>query len=222
MISITVGPNWDKRTFNMSLPTYPSINSSTIKKLFLRTYDLQENKNIGVLVSGGMDSAIMYYLLTKLNIENNNLFNITPYTILKKEGSKKYALPIINYVQKKFDLQTTGLNVVGDNTLPERIQVDSGIKDVFNKGNDFVYVGIISAREEHRINWRKCVFVEEVRKKYPLLNLEKSHVVDLYIKYNLLDLLKLTYSCANDELNACGSCNGCNERQWGLNQMGLK
>lgn len=217
-----VGPRWDQRTFNMSLPTYAKLNSAAVKKLYLKTHGLHENNNIGVLVSGGLDSAILYYLLTKLNIENNNIFNIVPYTILRREGSRKYALPIINYVQKKFNLPITDLNVVGDNTLPEIRQVDSGINDVFDKGSDFIYVGIISARDEHRINWPKYKFAETTRKKYPLLNLEKSHVVDLYIQYNLLDLLEMTYSCAVDELNACGSCNGCNERNWGLKEMGLK
>lgn len=220
--STVVGPSYDRRIFNMSLPVYPVIKTDTIKKLFLRIHGLQENKNIGVLVSGGIDSAITYYLLTKLNIENNNIFNITPYTILRKEGSKKYALPIINYVQKKFNLPITDLNVVGDNTLPEIQQVDSGVNDIFNKGADFVYLGIISARDEHRVNWSKFKFAETVRKKYPLLNLEKSHVIDLYIQHNLLDLLEMTYSCAIDEINACNSCNGCNERNWGLKEMGLK
>lgn len=221
-ISITCGPEWDRREFAMSLPVYPTFNSTTLKKIYLNTHGLQENRNIGILVSGGIDSALLYFLLTKLNIENNNFFNITPYTILRKEGSKNYALPVINYIQKKFSLPITELNVVGDNTLPEIKQVDSGLKDIFDKGTDFVYIGIISVRDEHRLNTPKFYFPQTIKKIYPLLNLEKSHVIDLYIQYNLLDLLEMTYSCAIDEINACGSCNGCNERIWGLSQMELE
>lgn len=222
IIKHTLGPAHDKRLFEMSLPIYPKFQNEYLKRLYLKSHNLSDKRNIGVLVSGGLDSAITYFLLTILNLENNNIFNITPYTVLKNEGSKNYALPIINYIQNKFNLTITDLNTVGDNNLSGVQKVDSAISEIFRLGSDFIYLGLISERDEHRINWPKYKFNETVRKKYPLAKLEKSHVIDLYIQYDALDLLKMTHSCVVNEINACGSCNGCNERNWGLKEMGLK
>lgn len=221
MLELPCGPDHDRRLFKLSFPApIPKIGTH-LTKLYLKNKNLIEHKRIGILVSGGIDSAILYYLLTKLNVENNNQFIITPYTILRKEGSKTYALPIINYVQNKFNLPITSLNVVGDNTLPEIQQVESGVKDMFKNGEEYAYLGIIDSREEHSVNWLRWKPVETFNRRYPLLNLQKSHVIDLYKQYNLLDFLELTYSCALNEINACGNCNGCNERKWGLQQVGL-
>ena len=53
---------------------------------------------------------------------------------------------------------------------------------------------------------------------YPLKNLTKRHIIDLYFKMGIQDLLQYTNSCDQQsiELQPCGVCNGCRERDWGL------
>jgi asparagine synthetase B (glutamine-hydrolysing) len=84
------GPDNDRRILSLSLPKYHKIQPW--------------NKNLGVLVSGGIDSALLYYLLLKQNQEQGNTHNIKAYTILRKEGSRQYALPVINYINSLFNL----------------------------------------------------------------------------------------------------------------------
>lgn len=158
-------------------------------------------------------------MLLKENLLTGNKFKIIPYTILRKEGSKYHAQKVINYIQRCFNLFETELNVVGDNTLPEIQQVESGIKDILHKTVDYVYLGIIESRPEHSQGWWRFKFTETFHRKYPLLNLQKSHVMDLYSQNNLMDLLNLTHSCAVNEVDPCGKCNGCKERQWGAEQL---
>ena len=51
----------------------------------------------GILLSGGIDSAILLYLLIK---ENPNI-QIQPFTIAKADGAYLYADPIIDHFNKK-------------------------------------------------------------------------------------------------------------------------
>lgn len=218
---LSCGPDHDQRILNFELPRLPNFSSEFLKKLYLRTNGVQEGNNIGVLVSGGLDSALMYYLLLEENKNTGNKFKITPYSMMRKEGSRFYAIQVIEYINSLFKIETTGLNIVGDNTLEEIKQVESAIKEVFSKNENFIYVGIIEARPEHSINWVRHKFKETVVRKYPLLNLEKSHIIDLIIKLNLNHLFSITHSCAVNEKIPCGNCNGCNERAWGFEQLGL-
>ena len=67
-MNIICGPNNDLRTVNIQLPTKAS--------------------KLGVLVSGGIDSAILYYLLLLENQLRGNIHKILPISIIRKEGSK--------------------------------------------------------------------------------------------------------------------------------------
>lgn len=211
------GPEHDKRYLNFTLPNYKNFILPGLKKIYNAQYKFNYNNKIGVLVSGGLDSALMYYMVLKENTIENK-FDIKPYTILRKEGSKHFAIKVINHIHKLLNIAETDLNVVGDNTLPEIRQVESGVNDLLVH-NDFVYVGIIESRPEHSENWYRHKFEETERLRYPLLKFQKSHVIDLIYKLNLESVIQYTHSCASDELIPCLKCNGCLEREWGFREI---
>jgi len=215
---IECGPLWDRRFLDFNLPDYTSMPNLNIESLYYKSQKLKRNYRIGVLVSGGLDSALLYYLILLENQRTGNKFIITPYTILRKEGSKHYAIKVINYIHSLFCLDHIDLNIVGNNQLEEIRQVESGTKDVLIT-NDFVYIGIIESRPEHSINWIRGQFRETMRRRYPLLNLQKSHIIDLFYKLDLVSLIPITHSCAVYEVVPCLNCNGCNERSWGFKEM---
>ena len=215
------GPEHDRRLFNFTLPVYEEPVRSTLSRMFFAAKGMRKNHSIGILVSGGIDSALLYSLLLKENQSTGNKYKITPYTILRKEGSRVYAIQAINHINKLFHLPEQNLNVVGNNTLPEIEQVESGVKEILDT-NDFAFVGVIDSREEHSIDWYRHKFKESERVRYPLLNLQKSHVLDLIYQNNLESVLPFTHSCAIDESKMCGYCNGCKERLWGFNEIGKK
>jgi len=189
-----------------------------IDKRILNVYLNPLRRKVGVLVSGGMDSALLYYLLVKLNVEQGFTHKITPYTILRKDGSCQFAQPIIDYVHDLFDLPHVSTEIVGDPSLPEIEQVESGCKDVLKKSN-VVYLGLIEELAIHTVGWRDPIkWTETETRKYPFKDLNKSHIVDLIYHFNQEPLFELTHSC--NMPGKCGSCNGCNERQWGFDQLG--
>ena len=196
---VDCGPDFDRRTLNIWL--HP-----------LR-------KRVGVLVSGGMDSALLYYLLVKLNAESGFIYKITPYTIIREQGSIEYAQPIVDYVNELFGLPATIIETVGDNTLSEQYQVESGCKDVLIKSN-LIYLGLIEELEIHTIGWRPPIKWKETENRlYPFKDLNKSHIVDLIFQFKQEKLFELSHTC-NMPGPRCGACNGCNERRWGFEQMG--
>lgn len=218
---VECGPVYDKRIMSLNMPVVPIFKKPYIQKLYKKLNNIEKESEIAILVSGGLDSAILYFLLIRENINTGNRFNITPFTMMRKEGSRYYAKNVINWIHRFYGIPEIELNLVGNNSLPEIQQVESAINEIFTRQISYVYIGIIEARPEHSINWFRAKFNETVNRKYPFLQLEKSHVIDLYLQNNLLELLNLTYSCAVNEQIACGQCNGCNERIWGLSIYGL-
>ena len=76
MMILSVGPLSDKRTTHISLPIEPC--------------------RIGVFVSGGLDSAILYYLLQLENKRMHSIHEITPLIVQRKEGSKNFARLVVS------------------------------------------------------------------------------------------------------------------------------
>lgn len=201
IFKIECGPEDDRRTLTMSLnPLY---------------------RNVGILLSGGIDSAIIYYIIMKLNHNLGYTHKITPYTILRKEGSPVHAPLIIEYVNGLFGFPFTGLNVVGDNTISEGVQVNSGINELFDIHKvNMLYLGSIETLDIHTVGWEPPrVITETTFIKSPLGKFNKSHVIDLVVQLKQEKIFELSHSCVHP-LGRCYNCNGCNERTWGFNRMG--
>lgn len=200
MIDILCGPSNDIRRFQFDLPPTPL--------------------KLGVFVSGGIDSALLYYMMLKLNRELGHKHTIIPYTIMRLEGSRTHALPVISYISSQFGIDAQ-LNIIGDNTLPEDQQVKSGILEALHKLKiDITYVGVIDQLPIHMVGWDTKKPIEGPQFKMPLANINKSHVIDLINKLGQQHLFNITHSCIY-ELSRCNICNGCNERSWGFAQLGI-
>ena len=194
------GSENDVRSLNISLPSTPS--------------------KIGVFVSGGIDSAILYYLL---NLENrDSLHEIIPFSIMRKEGSKYFSHLVVAHINEDLGLPVVKPIIVGKPNLPEDQQVRSGVMEAFQKGCDYVYVGVIEQLSIHMVGWENIPANETEKFKTPLVKLNKSHIVDLVIKLNQQSLFNITHSCSKFELGRCNACNGCNERSWAFEQLDYK
>lgn len=218
---IICGPTHDRRIFQFELPLIPEFKNNITMNLFYRNREINGNNNIGVLVSGGIDSALLYFLILEENITAGLRYNIIPYTILRI-GASKPALAVLNWIHNYYKLPLTDLNVVGDPLLPEIDQVQSAIDRLLKNNVDFLYVGVMEDRPEHYVNSYDVKFKDSYRLRYPLLNLQKSHIIDLYIQKNITELIRLTSSCNVGEFRdimPCGVCNGCQAKQWALGQM---
>lgn len=193
----------------------PEDNPATI------TIELPIQKEIlGVLVSGGIDSAILYFMIIQENIRLGNLHDIIPLTVSRKEGSVYFAGPVVEHVHRYFNIPLVPHLTVGDNTLVEIKQVTSGMHDAFAMGCEKVYLGIIVQLEQHAIGWDRPFMIQSEKFRLPFLNVNKSHIIDLVRRVNQECLFHITHSCVH-EFGRCNHCNGCNERSWGFDQLNI-
>jgi hypothetical protein len=179
-----------------------------------------KKERLGVFVSGGLDSAILYFLLLKENKELGNLHDIIPYTLFRKEGSSYAAAPLIEHIHRSLNIPLVRARRVGDTTLPEPQQVGSGIMEARTHGIDKIYAGLIQQLPQHMVNWEPIKYKETEIFKTPFSHLNKSHIVDLIRKFSQEYLYYITHSCVND-VGRCNICNGCNERSWGFDQLSI-
>ena len=197
-IKIECGPVNDIRTLNMSLS-------------YVR-------RKIGVLVSGGLDSALLYYLLQTLV---DDRYTITPFTITRNDGSNVHAQLVIDYVNHVLNKPKQISTILSINEPDSNMQVEAGMREIIKQNVNVTYIGLIETLPIHCINVAGPYNpIDTDNFVYPFKNLNKSHIVDLIYKLNQTELFNITHSCVSEK-NRCGICNRCNERKWAFNQLGL-
>ena len=202
-MKIICGPLGDQRTFTLELPT-------------------DTKMRIAMFVSGGIDSAILYYLLLQENKVIGNIHDIVPVMVERREGSIYFAKLVTAYIQTVYKLPLNDPIIVGNSELADDQQVKSGVLEAWDQGYDRVYVGIIDQLPQHMINWTNVHYPETDKFKTPLCNLNKSQVLDLVRQFRQTDLLYITHTCNVHPIGRCNHCNGCNERAWGFSQLDMQ
>ena len=193
--------NNQERSVDITLPTTPT--------------------KIAVFISGGLDSAILYYLLLKANAEQGGIHEIATFTIERTEGARYFARPVIAHVHSQFNIPYKAPKIVGDPSLPGHLQVMSGAASAQHMGYTLLYGGVIDQLPEHIIGYEPAPVEENDVVKLPFRDLTKGYIIDLIQRHKQEALFYLTHSCSILEIGKCNSCNGCNERNWGFAQCGL-
>jgi len=202
-MNIICGPADDQREITLTLPN--------------------KRSRIGVLVSGGIDSAILYYLLHLENTATGNIHEIRPISILRKEGSRYFSHLVVGAVNQQFNIPFIEPKLFGDNSLPEEKQIKSLVDQSLVSGFNIVYAGAIEQLPQHMVDWQPIPSKETARFKTPFQTINKSHIIDITIKFKQETLFYITHSCASADyqVGRCNRCNGCNERSWGFEKLGL-
>jgi hypothetical protein len=176
---------------------------------------------IAVFVSGGLDSAILYYLILKASIEQGVAHQISPFVVNRTEGSRYFSKLVVAHVHSQFNMPYVDPILVGDPTLPGHLQVLSGAQSAQYMEFTRLYGGIIAQRPEHTIGYEPSPAEETDIIKLPFKDLTKGYIIDLIVRNKQEALFYLTHSCSILEIGKCNTCNGCNERNWGFAQAGL-
>lgn len=179
------GPDHDRRQVDITIPT--------------------DRPAVGIFISGGLDSALLYHLLTKYTQQT-----IVPLVLEKTSKTKYFAQSVVSYITPG---QT--VNIIKADT------VASAIPKV-RRQFDYLYLGLIQERKEFLIDWVSSAATDNHFRKSPLQHVDKSHIVDLVVRENQQNLFLLTHTCAVQDIGRCGTCNRCRERAWGFEQLALQ
>lgn len=189
---------------------------------------LQKVDNIGIYLSGGLDSAALLCLvLTELKLTNKQI-PIYCFTVTKNDHSEYHAKQVITEVEKIFDIKLIHVtNVPNDDTAILLGNIGSTAITFVNNyaSNIFSYMAINHMPPEHLVKFNNKLTIQyptQFSYNYPFLNLHKPQIIDLIYKLNCEWIIPITHSCSQLEVDQCGKCYSCEERAWGFTMLGKK
>jgi 7-cyano-7-deazaguanine synthase in queuosine biosynthesis len=180
--------------------------------------NIPHDKRIGVCVSGGWDSAVLWYIV--YNECKKRGQSCRPYTVPKIDGAVNYANKILQW--SGYDAET---NIVGsiDSEDPSEY-VASGVREILVDGYaDVVYSAVTAYYDEmhpdHQRIFTKGTPYEEIVRQ-PFAEWTKDKVVQIAFDLGIAeDIMDITHSCTELDEGRCGYCPWCKEREWAFKQI---
>lgn len=195
---------------------------------------LDTDKRIGVLVSGGMDSAILLFLILKEIKDLNLSIDLTVYNVPNvNDGAAVYSRRVVDYLENYFDTEIN-LKKVGSETASSLQLITAPAKMLLETDQiDILYSGQNQFPEEAK-TWqaykdalgffkrRNPYTPDSEQAKFPFIRLYKHHILEIYRQFNVLDLARITHSCTARTQGKCQECLWCTERAWAFTKLGLE
>ena len=187
--------------------------------------NLESTMHYGVMLSGGLDSAVLLCLMLEDCKQKGIVPAIQPFTIPKHDGASLYIASIIDYANRRYNVKLPDTILVGNPDAYHRYQSTTAFNEIFEKYKsiDIVFSGInqnpppeFSLSGTYPIRDKKSTNPKII---VPFVNLYKTHILDLLYEYNLEKLIDITHSCTMQKVGRCGQCFQCNERQWAFEQL---
>lgn len=179
-------------------------------------------KRIGVMLSGGADSAILLYLLALERKIAGSDQELIPFTVARPDGAWNYVKPIVDKINQMLGATIPDPIQVGDPSLHHSQQGRSGELEARTKYRiDHFYYGSqqhppVPMPGEYP---KRPEQVELPGTTIPFALVDKRHTLGLYEVFQAWPLIELTHSCTAQTEGRCGECYNCKEREWALSQL---
>jgi len=193
---------------------------------------IPENKRIGVVVSGGWDSAVLWYLVKNSCLQREQ--ECVAYTVPKLDGAEHYANLVLKWYADKTKTEFIPTRIVGNlNSENTSDYVKSGVLEILDeKYSDFVFCGMnkyppnqaeMCPHDKYLPNAR---YVPKESDYYwvawPFADWYKTEVVKLAFDLGIAEeIMPITHTCTEQDRGRCGICWWCKEREWAFNELGL-
>jgi hypothetical protein len=197
------------------------------------TIKIPSDKTIALTLSGGADTALLTYLVCKELLDTGYRPEDRVrwiFTIPKRDGAELYPAGIIQWINRKLNINLPAATVVrvpNLHGLHHSTQVWSSVLHMLDAYEpDILYMGDQRAAPEQAdlpgVRPFRSSTIEGPRPGrviFPVNHLYKYHTVDLFYKLDIVSLLELTHSCTQQQVGRCGQCYHCSERQWAFDQL---
>lgn len=180
-------------------------------------------EKIHVLFSGGADSTLLLYYLLR-EIQRNPDIQVACYGLNMQSSGIVYdrCKKILNVLEKEFNSQiffrTFNKKFILRNFVELLLSVEPGyVFSGCNKVLDFL-------KPSNYIPGDTPPFRGEPFNEFhirPFIDMDKSEIISYYIKYDIVNLLNMTYSCGFNLKTPCKNCYFCLEREWALKMCEL-
>jgi hypothetical protein len=182
-------------------------------------FNLVPASRYGIMLSGGLDSAVLLFLIL---YENRNI-NIQPFTIPKHDGAKLYIDNILSYMEQQFNITLPKPILVGNPNLYHAEQGPSAVKEIKNKYTiDHLFFGS-NRNPPVTITGTNPVRIRPADDSIlcPFFELYKTDIVQFAIDYNVQELFNITHTCTEQQIGRCNVCWQCRERAWAFEKLNL-
>jgi len=187
---------------------------------------IPENKPIGILVSGGFDSATLWYAAKKICMERGQ--ECEPYTIPKLDGAEHHSKKVMEVTCHLLDIPVVEPTMVGEKTDDPTETTISGIRDVIKKYEKFALVADTAYFEDleyhmdpeprRRPDDRILQFMEQ-----PYFYFTKDKTLLFAKDLGILNhIIPVTHSCTEQDWGRCSECYWCKERKLAFVKAGFE
>jgi hypothetical protein len=186
----------------------------------------RHKKRIGVMLSGGADSAALLWLLCLERKFTGTDHELIPFTVPRTDGAWIYAGPIVRWIREYHECDLPDPIRVGDPSLHHSEQGRSGEREARLKhGIEHIYYGSQQPPDTRLIELpgiypNRPNRVELPGTTCPFALCDKRHTLAVYEMYKIWPLIELTHSCTAQVDGRCGKCYNCVERDWALKALG--
>lgn len=207
---------------------------------------ISDKQTIGVVVSGGFDSSLLWYFINEYKRPDQK---VIPFTVPKVDGALTYANRMLEWYSKLKNtkrLHPIVINQEGVDWNRNDYQGDevaqqllNGIKEIVdNNMADVVFTGVNDYPPHYRTLCsyhtpapRKKVSesdyvhngvpIQEIIKQ-PFADYTKDFLVRLAWELGILDdVAEFSHSCVEKIRGRCNECFWCNERSWAFQEADL-
>lgn len=199
-----------------------SIDQSPVK------FELNETHQYGILLSGGIDSAILLFLMLQECKNKKIIPKIQPFTIPKHDGAQLYIEGILAYMDEVFDCKLPKTILVGNPDANHRFQSATAILEIFTKFPSINYLYMGTNQNPPDKYPMPGTYPNRVKSQnhpkviLPFIHLNKSHIIDIMHQMKFTELSNITHTCTEQKIGRCGLCFQCNERAWAFSMVGIE
>ena len=201
---------------------------------------------IGVVVSGGFDSSILWHIVYGVCKERGQ--KCIPFTVPKNDGALRYADRMLEWSHKVYGGKRFHPYVVNANGVDwehenyqgheVEIQLRGGVAEILTtyKAN-YVFIGVNAYPPNYETlcsyhtpaprtltrnsdtEWEGKPASHYI--KQPFADYTKDQLVELAYQLGILDdIAEFSHSCVELIRGRCGECFWCKEREWGFAEAG--
>ena len=186
---------------------------------------IDPNLKYGIMVSGGLDSAILLYCAVKSAVDAGHELKITPFTIELTEGrTEEFANAVIAWVNEKLNVSLPMTTPVGDMNVFHRARTAVAFTDICTRFPEINMI-IQGTNQNPPHPFHHPGAPDRVRKSMhpklilPFIHLNKAHLVDFMFQLQIDELSNITHSCTEQKVGRCQSCFQDTERAWAYSRL---
>lgn len=190
---------------------------------------IPEYRKIGVMVSGGMDSGLLLYLIAREKLKKDYDLEIIAYSIDRKMADeRRHSIRMIEEVEKRSDMSIRKKDVGGgelDSELHVIFGMMNAVKQEMKTGVplDRLFLATTSVPEELKqhdgVPTRNPTDHWLIYQPWALDT--KDQIISAIKDQELYWIIDQSHSCTCLGAGHCGTCYNCMERSWALSSNGL-